>query len=114
MANFNPNHKAVLDEILLGYAHVSVGKMFGYPAYFAAKKMCICVYEEGVGIKLPKFTVDKLLANDPQVIPFVPMGRHRMREWVQINAADSENYRQYQGVFEESITYVMSQLAQGK
>ncbi len=52
MANFNSEHKAVLDELLLSQPNVRSGKMFGYPAYYAGKKLCICLYEQGVGVKL--------------------------------------------------------------
>ena len=109
MANYNEQHKAVLDELLLGYPGVRPGKMFGYPAYFVGKKLSICVYEEGVGLKLPAQSVAHLLENDPHVIPFVPMGRRRMREWVQINLERSEEYRQYMPVFEEAVHYLMEQ-----
>ena len=46
------------------------------------------------------------------MIPFQPMGRRKMREWVQINLERSEDYRQYQSVFDESIAYVLA--GQGK
>ena len=32
-----------------------------------------------------------------------------MRAWVQINLSRSEDYRQYQGVFDEAICYVLAQ-----
>lgn len=51
MANFNPAHKAALDNLLLGDPRVRAGKMFGFPAYYVSKKLCICRYEDGVGIK---------------------------------------------------------------
>jgi hypothetical protein len=111
MANYNPEHKAVLDGLLLGIPLVRPGKMFGFPAYYAGDKLCICLYEEGVGLKLPEPSARDLLESDPNVIPFQPMGRRRMREWVQINVARSEDYRRYLPVFEESINYLLSQQA---
>ncbi len=78
MANFNPEHKAVLDDLLLGHALVRAGKMFGYPAYFAGEKLCICLYEQGVGVRLPEHYAAKLLHSDSNVIPFQPMGRPRI------------------------------------
>jgi hypothetical protein len=109
VANYNSTHKAVLDEMLLSNPLVRAGKMFGYPAYYTGKKLCICLYEQGVGLKLPEAMVKTLLETDPNVIPFVPMGRRKMREWVQINLDRSEDYRQYESVFEESIQYVHGQ-----
>ncbi len=112
MTNFNPENKAVLDEMLLGNPLVRAGKMFGFPAYYAGDKLCICLYEEGVGVKLPEKTAADLLADDPNVIPFRPMGRNTMRAWVQINVSRSEDYQRYEPVFEESIRHVLT--LQGK
>ena len=109
MAKFNPSHKAVLDDLLLGHPLVRAGKMFGYPAYFAGAKLCICLYEQGVGVKLPEHSAAKLLHSDNNVVPFQPMGRPKMREWVQINVSRSEDYRAYRAVFEESILHVLEQ-----
>ena len=36
-----------------------------------------------------------LLEAGPNVVPFRPGGKSRMREWVQINAADLQDYRRY-------------------
>lgn len=109
MVRFNPQHKAVLDDLLHGYPNLRPGKMFGFPAYYAGGKLCICLYEQGIGIKLPEQSAAKLLKTDRNVIPFQPMGRRKMREWVQINLTHSEDYRQYQSVFEESIGHVLAQ-----
>ena len=109
MPDFSPDHKAVLDDLLLGHPGVRPGKMFGYPAYYVGKKLSICLYEEGVGVKLPEQSAVQLLASDPNAIPFRPMGRPKMREWVQINLSRSEDYRRYESVFEESIRYLLAQ-----
>jgi hypothetical protein len=109
MAKYNPGHKAVLDKILLGHPHVKPGKMFGFPAYYVGKKLSICLYEQGIGIKLPEKFAAKLLETDPNALPFQPLGRPRMREWVQINLSRSEDYEQYLSIFEESIGYLLSQ-----
>ena len=82
MANFYPEHKAVLDDLLLGHPLVRPGKMFGFPAYYVGRKLCICLYEQGVGVKLPEQSAARLLRTDPNAIPFQPMGRFKMREWV--------------------------------
>ena len=109
MANFNPDHKAVLDDLLLGHPLVRPGKMFGFPAFYAGKKLCICLYEQGVGIKLPEETVKELLETDINIVPFQPFGKPKMREWVQINLRRSEDYRQYRSLFDESIRHVLAQ-----
>ena len=109
LANFNADHKVVLDEMLLDYPLVRAGKMFGFPAYYVGKKLCVCLYEQGVGVKLPGPTATRLLETDPNVIPFQPYGKAVMRQWVQINLSRSEDYRQYQDVFDEAIRYVLAQ-----
>lgn len=109
MANFNPNHKIILDNLLLSHPLVRAGKMFGFPAYYAGKKLCICLYEHGVGLKLPAQSVARLLESDSNAIPFQPLGKPKMREWVQINLDDSEAYTQYEAVFHESILFVHEQ-----
>jgi hypothetical protein len=109
VANFNSEHKTVLDDLLLSHPNVQPGKMFGFPAYYAGKKLCICLYEQGVGVKLPEQSAARLLEADQNMVPFQPLGRPKMREWVQINLSCSEDYRQYQSVFEESIRHVLGQ-----
>jgi len=109
MANFNPNHKIVLDNLLLANPLLHAGKMFGFPAYYVNNKLCICLYEQGVGVKLPASSVAALLENDPNSIPFQPLGKPKMREWVQINLDDSQAYAQYEAVFIESIRFVHEQ-----
>jgi hypothetical protein len=106
MIKFNPDHKSVLDDLLLTHPLVHAGKMFGFPAYYVGKKLCICLYEQGVGVKLPAESAARLLEVDPNVVPFMPLGRPRMRAWIQINLARSEDYRQYMPVFAESIRHV--------
>jgi hypothetical protein len=112
MSQYNPEHKIVLDDILLSSPHVRPGKMFGFPAYYVGKKLCICLYEQGVGVKLPERSAVKLLAEDANVVLFQPYGKNRMRQWVQINLVRSEDYRGYTAVFDESIHYVMAQQEQ--
>jgi hypothetical protein len=107
-ARFNPALKTVLDDLLLGHPLVREGKMFGFPAYYAGRKLSICLYEQGVGLKLPEEAASELLESDPNVVPFQPMGKRKMREWIQIDLESPEDYRRYSDVFERSIDYVLS------
>jgi hypothetical protein len=75
MVSFNSEHKTVLDDLLLDYPNVRPGKMFGFPAYFVGKKLCICLYEQGVGVKLPEQSAARLLEADQNVVPFQPLGK---------------------------------------
>ena len=107
MVQFNESHKAVLDGLLLGLPAVRPGKMFGYPAYYAGEKLSICLVEDGVGLKLPADRVAALLTEDPHTSPFQPLGRPKMREWLQINPQSAEDLTAYLPVFEASVQFVL-------
>jgi len=113
MVSYNLDHKPVLDEILLDNPLVRQGKMFGYPAYYAGKKLCVCLYEQGVGVKLPEQSAFRLLESDANVVPFRPLGRPKMKEWIQINLERAEDYRMYKPVFDESIQFTLQQQGMG-
>jgi hypothetical protein len=104
-ASFRPEIKDVLDSFLLGMPNVLPGQMFGYPAYYVHRKLFACVYEDGVGLKLPLTQVNELVGQ-PGIIPFVPLGRRRMKEWVQINREQSSDYLQDRAIFERSVVFV--------
>jgi hypothetical protein len=108
MSGYNARHKLVLDDLLLSHPPVQPGKIFGYPAYYVGKKLFASLYEQGIGVKLPAHSAALLLETDPNVVPFTPLSRPKMREWVQINLERSEDYPRYLSVFEESIRYVAS------
>lgn len=59
--------------------------------YYAGKKLCICLYEQGVGVKLPERSAAKLLETDRNTILFRPLGKPKMRDWVQINLSCFED-----------------------
>lgn len=92
---------------------VRSGKMFGFPAYYAGKKLSICLYEDGVAVKIPEEMAKKLFETDQNAKPFHPMGRLKMKEWVQIDLGESEKYLEYEKFFYESIHYVLT-LQKGK
>lgn len=108
MAKFDAEIKTVLDKTLLDDPRVRAGKMFGYPAYYAGDKLAICLYEDGVGVKLPAEMAARLIAEDEHVVPFQPLGRPKMREWIQINLSGPADYGEYLGILEESIRFVYS------
>jgi hypothetical protein len=104
---FNIQHKKVLDSFLLKTPGVVSGKMFGYPAYYIQQKLFACVYEDGVGIKIPEDKANELVGNEG-IIQFQPLGRAKMREWIQINREKSEDYLNDQEIFVSSIKFVSS------
>lgn len=102
---FESGHKVVLDSILLGMPDVSAEKMFGYPAYYVKRKLFACIYGEGVGIKVPEEYAGRLLA-ERRAIPFQPLGKPKMREWIQINHSNSDDYQNDVSIFVTSIEFV--------
>jgi predicted DNA-binding protein (MmcQ/YjbR family) len=102
---FEPRHKAVLDSLLLNHPDVAEGKMFGYPAYYVNRKLFTCVYGEAIGVKVPEELANQLLSR-PHITPFQPMGKPKMREWIQINRKRSSDYEKDMEIFEASINFV--------
>ena len=104
-ANFNQEHKKVVDSLLLKIPGVVSGKMFGYPAYYINKKLFACIYENGVGVKIPEKMANDLIGKEG-ITHFQPMGRAKMKEWIQINREKSEDYLKDKEIFERSIKFV--------
>ena len=104
---YNAKHKEVLDSFLLKIPFVKPGKMFGYPAYYVGGKLFACVYGDIVGLKVPESLANTLLQRT-EITHFQPMGRRKMREWIQINWDTSDDYMKDQDIFDASIKYVAS------
>jgi len=107
IANFNVEYKKILDSFLLKTPGVVSGKMFGYPAYYINNKLFACLYENGVGIKIPEDKANELIGKKG-IVHFQPLGRAKMREWIQINRERSEDYLKDQEIFDFSIKFVSS------
>jgi len=106
-ANYSPDHKEVLDSFLLKMPGVVPGKMFGYPAYYTNGKLFACLYEGGVGIKVPEELAEELIGKEG-MIHFQPLGRRKMKEWVRIDRKGSMDYLKDRGIFERSVEFVSS------
>lgn len=107
MAQFNPDIKMIVDSFLLKDPYVTPGKMFGFPAYYVNKKLFACVYEEGVGLKVPADTAKEQIGK-PGIVPFQPYGKAVMKEWIQINRGKPEDYLNDMVLFQKSIDFVLS------
>jgi TfoX/Sxy family transcriptional regulator of competence genes len=107
ISEFDEKHKEVLDSMLLEIPGVKAGKMFGLPGYYINGKLFACLYEEGVAMKAPDKVREKLMAQK-DVEMFVPMGKHKMKEWVLINKKDSKDYLKYEDDFISSLEYVLA------
>jgi hypothetical protein len=81
------------------------GKMFGYAAYYVKGKLFACIYGDGVGVKVPEDVAIKLLS-EKHVVSFKPLGKPKMREWIQINRATPADYRKDIDTFHTSVEFV--------
>jgi hypothetical protein len=111
-AMHRPEIRIVLDQILLGIPGVTPGKMFGYPAYYIHDKLFACIYESGVGIKVPPKNAEDL-AGRPGFAYFQPLGRAKMKSWVFLERSDPGDYSNELPLFMSSIEYVAS-VAEGQ
>jgi TfoX/Sxy family transcriptional regulator of competence genes len=102
---YNENHKQTLDKILLQYPEVKAGKMFGFPAYYVGGKLFACIYENGVGLKVSESRANEL-REQSHIDYFQPLGRKKMREWVQIDRENSEDYLKDKEILFEALEYV--------
>lgn len=105
-AKFDQDIKKTLDSLPLEFPGVTPGKMFGYPAYYIGKKLFACVYENAVGIKVSENLADDLLKTEG-IINFQPMGRAKIRQWIQINRQKPDDYLDDMKIFKASIDYVL-------
>ena len=112
IADFNLEHKKVLDEMLLDIPGVKPGKMFGLPGYFINGKLFACVWEDGVSLKVPEGLRAELLEQEGAE-PFVPMKNRPMKEWVLIRRKDSRDFLEFEDAFVSALEYVLS-LQQGR
>ena len=103
--NVESGHKAIVDSLLLNMPGVEEGKMFGYNAYYVNGKLFACIYSEGAGVKVPKEVANKLLS-EKHVVPFRPLSKPKMREWIQINRAKSADYRRDIDIFRTPVELV--------
>jgi hypothetical protein len=99
--------KEVLNGLLLGYPMVKAGRMLRYPTYYVKGKLLTCLYGDGMGLKAPEQLANELLEEEA-IIPFEPMGRNRMREWIQINRASPADYMDDKETLDGSAAYVAS------
>jgi hypothetical protein len=105
--DYNLEIKKAIDTILLKNPVVAPGKMFGYPAYYINRRLFTCIYKDGVGVKVPENVANKLIGKKG-IVHFQPLGRPKMKEWIQINRANPEDYLKDVEIFETAVRFVAS------
>ncbi len=104
--NHIPEHKAMLDSLLLGMPGVKASKSWGYPSYKINGRIFAFVGGPGIAIKLPEARVKALIGDQPEYKPFQPTEGTVWREWLSIDREQSEDYAQDIDLLEESALYV--------
>jgi hypothetical protein len=103
----HPGHREDILEVLIDLFadrdDVRQGKMFAFPSFSTGGKIFASVFGDGVSLKLPPETIDRLA--DDEITSFVPMGK-TMTGWVLITRPEAESYRDDVNLFNISIDYV--------
>lgn len=105
MNQYSTEYLEVIRRIVLEHPDVRERRMFGFPAFFVGGKMFACLYENGIGIKLPASEAERALAC-PGISPFQPYGKKPMREWIQIDRDHPHAELDEIGLLGISIAYV--------
>lgn len=84
--------------------------MFGYPAFFAGTRMFACLYEDGIGLRLPAPRVVALLESAGGQA-FRPHGKHAMREWIHVVPGSGEPPERLRDLVIEAMEFACAQAA---
>lgn len=90
----------MLVEMFDGRPDLRSGLMFGFPAFYAAGKLVVCVYGTGIGVRVPPEHATELRGKPS--CTFEPYGR-RMRAWTFLAPTVAEELRDEQAVLETAI-----------
>ncbi len=80
------------------------GHMFGHPALYAGRRLAVCAYGSGLGLKLPAARVRELIDTD-RAVHFEPYGKTRMHEWAHVPAATRDHVDELTNLITEAIEF---------
>lgn len=83
------------------------GHMFGHPALYAGRRLAVCAYGAGLGLKLSAERVSELIGTG-HAVHFQPYDKPPMREWAYQPVTSSDDVVELAGLIEESITFAGS------
>lgn len=106
MERYRPEHKDMIDSILLQMPGAKGGKAFGYPAYKVNGKVFAFVGGAGMAIKLPEARVNELLGTRPELSPFEVADGVIWKSWLSIEVEKPEDYAEFEPLFLESHQFV--------
>jgi hypothetical protein len=104
--NYRDDHKAMIDNLVLGMPGVKGGKAFGYPAYKVNGKVFAFVGGEGIILKLGKERVQELVATRPPCQVFEVTQGVFWKDWLTIDRAQSSDFEADFDLIEEAVFYV--------
>lgn len=97
--NYREEIASKVDHVVRGLGDTRCGSMFGYPAFFAGRKMFACVYGEGVAVRL---TQAETSGTGAVVREFRPHGR-TMRRWVLLVYVNQNAIQHDRALFQRAI-----------
>ncbi len=106
-AEYSIDLKAVVEPLMFKMPKVLPGKMFGYPAYYVNGKLMACIVGDGLGLKVPEKLAAELIETG-RAVCFQPLGRRRMREWIELKVENPEDILQETALLETSRQYILS------
>jgi hypothetical protein len=80
--------------------------MFGHPSFKAGGRMFACVYDGGLGLKLPEPQVHAAMTQ-PDISAFSPYGKS-MPAWIFIEHDDAAAYEHDQDLLEAAIAHAVT------
>lgn len=86
---------------------VTQGMMFGVPAFFVAGRLFVCVWGDGVGLRLPT-DIAQTVVGLAGLKSFTPLGRSPMRGWIQRDCTDVPGFTASRALCEAGYEYVRS------
>lgn len=104
-AEINDAVKTVIDEMFT-IPGIKAGQAFGYPAYKINGKVFAFLGSKGLILKLPAERVKSMMAEHSHMQMMEVEPGVFWREWLSIQHDDPQAFRQYQGLAEESISFV--------
>ncbi len=80
------------------------GHMFGHPALYAGRRLAVCAYGCGLGLKVPAERAGELI-DSGRAMHFQPYGKSPMRNWVYVPTATSDDVDELAVLIAEAIAF---------
>jgi hypothetical protein len=96
----------IICSLIKDFPEVTIGKHINHTNFLIGKKVLGFIRKDGLALKLPPETVNKLLQKS--TISRLVMGKKEMKEWVVIFHKNPEEYKADKDLLKESITFVSS------